>query len=78
MEDALIFMCLFRQKLMWIFREIVFDFQVGPKEVVNLTDAEFEKLGVVNFGDRARLRNRCRTVMKCTYIYRCQILYSSI
>ncbi|XP_065924997.1 G2/M phase-specific E3 ubiquitin-protein ligase isoform X3 [Magallana gigas] len=40
------------------------DHKVGPKEVVNLTDAEFEKLGVVNFGDRARLRNRCRTVMK--------------
>lgn len=49
---------------MWKFHEIVLDFQVGPKEVVNLTDAEFEKLGVVNFGDRARLRNRCRTVMK--------------
>ena len=37
--------------------------QVGPKEVLNLTDPEFITLGVTTIGDKVKLRAACTAHM---------------
>ncbi|XP_055956314.1 uncharacterized protein LOC126818298 isoform X1 [Patella vulgata] len=43
--------------------DVFTDNSVGPPEVLTLTDSEFNFLGVSAIGDRARLRQRCRTYL---------------
>ena len=49
--------------------------QVGPKEVLDLTDAEFLTLGVTTIGEKVKIRAACTAFMSAgkgkSIIYRC-------